>query len=31
VLRYFVGQIMKATCGQANPALVNQLLKKHLV
>jgi aspartyl-tRNA(Asn)/glutamyl-tRNA(Gln) amidotransferase subunit B len=30
VLRYFVGQIMKATRGQANPALVNQLLKKHL-
>jgi len=30
VLRYFVGQIMKATRGQANPALLNQLLKKHL-
>jgi aspartyl-tRNA(Asn)/glutamyl-tRNA(Gln) amidotransferase subunit B len=30
VLRYFVGQIMKATRGQANPALVNELLKKHL-
>ena len=30
VLRYFVGQIMKATRGRANPALVNQLLKKHL-
>jgi len=30
VLRYFVGQIMKATRGRANPALVNQLLRKHL-
>ncbi len=27
---YFVGQVMKATKGQANPALVNELLKKML-
>ncbi len=27
---YFVGQVMKATAGKANPALVNELLKKHL-
>lgn len=27
---FFVGQIMKATKGQANPALVNELLKKVL-
>ena len=27
---YFVGQIMKASKGQANPALVNQLLKQKL-
>jgi len=27
---FFVGQIMKATKGQANPALVNELLKKTL-
>jgi aspartyl-tRNA(Asn)/glutamyl-tRNA(Gln) amidotransferase subunit B len=30
VFGYFVGQVMKATRGQANPALVNDLLKKHL-
>ncbi len=30
VFAYFVGQVMKATRGQANPALVNDLLKKHL-
>jgi aspartyl-tRNA(Asn)/glutamyl-tRNA(Gln) amidotransferase subunit B len=30
VLKYFVGQVMKATRGQANPALVNELLKKRL-
>lgn len=27
---FLVGQIMKATKGQANPGLVNQLLKEHL-
>jgi len=27
---FFVGQIMRATQGKANPALVNQLLKKKL-
>jgi aspartyl-tRNA(Asn)/glutamyl-tRNA(Gln) amidotransferase subunit B len=27
---FFVGQIMKATQGKANPALVNELLKKKL-
>ena len=30
VFGYFVGQVMKATRGQANPALVNELLKKQL-
>src|SRR5258707_4375258 len=30
VLGFFVGQVMKATGGKANPALVNQLLKKKL-
>ncbi len=30
VFGYFVGQVMKATRGQANPALVNDLLKKRL-
>ncbi|MBO1316904.1 Asp-tRNA(Asn)/Glu-tRNA(Gln) amidotransferase subunit GatB [Acanthopleuribacter pedis] len=30
VFGYFVGQAMKATKGQANPALLNQLLKQHL-
>jgi aspartyl-tRNA(Asn)/glutamyl-tRNA(Gln) amidotransferase subunit B len=30
VLGFFVGQVMKATQGKANPALVNQLLKKKL-
>ena len=27
---FFVGQIMRATEGKANPALVNELLKKKL-
>jgi aspartyl-tRNA(Asn)/glutamyl-tRNA(Gln) amidotransferase subunit B len=27
---YFVGQVMKATGGKANPALVNDLLKRLL-
>jgi aspartyl-tRNA(Asn)/glutamyl-tRNA(Gln) amidotransferase subunit B len=27
---FFVGQVMKATGGKANPAMVNELLKKHL-
>ena len=27
---FFVGQVMKATGGKANPAQVNELLKKHL-
>ena len=30
VLGFFVGQVMKATGGKANPALVNELLKKKL-
>ena len=30
VLGFFVGQVMKATRGQANPQLVNQLLKEKL-
>jgi len=30
VLGFFVGQVMKATGGKANPALVNDLLKKKL-
>ena len=30
VLGYFVGQVMKATGGRANPALVNELLRKVL-
>jgi len=30
VLAFFVGQVMKASRGQANPALVNQLLEKKL-
>jgi aspartyl-tRNA(Asn)/glutamyl-tRNA(Gln) amidotransferase subunit B len=30
VLGYFVGQVMKATGGKANPALVNRLLKERL-
>jgi aspartyl-tRNA(Asn)/glutamyl-tRNA(Gln) amidotransferase subunit B len=30
VLGFFVGQVMKATKGQANPQLVNDLLRKHL-
>jgi aspartyl-tRNA(Asn)/glutamyl-tRNA(Gln) amidotransferase subunit B len=31
VLGFFVGQVMKATQGKANPGLVNELLKKKLV
>ncbi|MGZ6248876.1 MAG: hypothetical protein ACXWMC_04600, partial [Syntrophales bacterium] len=27
---YFVGQVMKATQGKANPQLINDLLKKML-
>jgi len=30
VLGFFVGQIMKETRGQANPQVVNDLLRKHL-
>ena len=30
VLGFFVGQIMKATQGKANPAQVNQLLREKL-
>ena len=30
VIGYFVGQIMKETKGQANPKIVNELLKKKL-
>jgi aspartyl-tRNA(Asn)/glutamyl-tRNA(Gln) amidotransferase subunit B len=30
VLGFFVGQIMKETRGQANPQIVNELLRKHL-
>jgi len=30
LLGFFVGQVMKATQGRANPALVNELLKKKL-
>ncbi|MBU2600863.1 MAG: Asp-tRNA(Asn)/Glu-tRNA(Gln) amidotransferase subunit GatB [Actinobacteria bacterium] len=30
VLSFFVGQVMKQTKGQANPQLVNELLRKHL-
>ena len=30
VLGFFVGQVMKETKGQANPAVVNELLRKHL-
>jgi aspartyl-tRNA(Asn)/glutamyl-tRNA(Gln) amidotransferase subunit B len=30
VLGFFVGQVMKSTAGKANPALVNELLKKKL-
>ncbi|NLC39061.1 MAG: hypothetical protein GX779_07300, partial [Clostridia bacterium] len=29
-LGYLVGQVMKATKGQANPSLVNQILLKKL-
>lgn len=31
VLGFFVGQVMKETRGQANPHLVNELLRKHLL
>ncbi len=27
---FFVGQVMKATGGKANPAMLNELLKKKL-
>lgn len=27
---FFVGQVMKVSKGQANPDLVNEILKKHL-
>jgi aspartyl-tRNA(Asn)/glutamyl-tRNA(Gln) amidotransferase subunit B len=30
VFGFFVGQVMKATRGQANPTLVNQVLKDKL-
>lgn len=30
LLSFFVGQVMRRTKGKANPALVNELLKKHL-
>ena len=30
VIGFFVGQVMKASKGQANPALVNELLAKKL-
>jgi aspartyl-tRNA(Asn)/glutamyl-tRNA(Gln) amidotransferase subunit B len=30
VFGYFVGEVMKRTRGQANPKLVNELLKKKL-
>jgi aspartyl-tRNA(Asn)/glutamyl-tRNA(Gln) amidotransferase subunit B len=30
VLGFFVGQVMKETRGQANPRMVNELLRKHL-
>ncbi len=30
LLGFFVGQIMKASKGQANPQLLNQLLLEHL-
>ncbi|MCE5254312.1 MAG: Asp-tRNA(Asn)/Glu-tRNA(Gln) amidotransferase subunit GatB [Actinomycetia bacterium] len=30
VLGFFVGQVMKETRGQANPQLVNELLRRHL-
>jgi aspartyl-tRNA(Asn)/glutamyl-tRNA(Gln) amidotransferase subunit B len=30
VIGFFVGQVMKASKGQASPELVNELLKKHL-
>jgi aspartyl-tRNA(Asn)/glutamyl-tRNA(Gln) amidotransferase subunit B len=30
VLGFLVGQVMKATRGQANPVMVNELLRKKL-
>jgi len=30
LMGFFVGQIMKAMRGKANPQAVNELLKKHL-
>jgi aspartyl-tRNA(Asn)/glutamyl-tRNA(Gln) amidotransferase subunit B len=29
-LAFLIGQVMKATAGKANPAIVNEVLKKHL-
>ncbi|MCY4310083.1 MAG: Asp-tRNA(Asn)/Glu-tRNA(Gln) amidotransferase GatCAB subunit B, partial [Rhodospirillaceae bacterium] len=31
VMGWFVGQVMKATQGQANPGVVNEVLKNKLV
>ncbi len=30
LIAFFVGQVMRKTKGQANPAMVNELLEKHL-
>jgi aspartyl-tRNA(Asn)/glutamyl-tRNA(Gln) amidotransferase subunit B len=30
LLGFFVGQVMKSTGGKANPAMLNELLKKKL-
>ena len=30
LLAWFVGQVMRATRGQANPALVNEILRRRL-
>jgi aspartyl-tRNA(Asn)/glutamyl-tRNA(Gln) amidotransferase subunit B len=30
IIGFFVGQVMKASKGQANPELVNELIKKKL-
>jgi aspartyl-tRNA(Asn)/glutamyl-tRNA(Gln) amidotransferase subunit B len=30
LMGFFVGQVMKATGGSANPAVVNEILKKKL-
>jgi len=29
-ITFLVGQVMKQTQGKANPAMVNEILKKHL-